>query len=194
MPTFFPTPADFRAWLVAHHMERPELLVGLHKVGSGVPSITWPESIDEALCVGWIDGVRHSLGPTSYTIRFTPRKPTSNWSAVNIRRVAALTAEGRMLPAGLAAFQDRVEARSGVYAYEQREGATLSPEQEATLQANAAAWGYFQAQPPWYRRTASYWVVSAMRPETRQKRLDTLIADSAAGRPITALARRGPAV
>jgi uncharacterized protein YdeI (YjbR/CyaY-like superfamily) len=189
-PTFFPTPADFRAWLARHHRKRTELLVGFHKRGSGKPSITWPESVDAALSFGWIDGVRRSLGEESYTIRFTPRKPRSIWSAVNVRRAKALIEAGLMSEAGLAAFEARSEARSVVYAYEQRESAKLERGQERRLRANAAAWKFFAAQPAWYRRTASWWVISAKRPETREKRLATLIGDSASGRTIKPLTRR----
>lgn len=188
-PTFFATPARFRAWLEKHHATRTELLVGFHKKGSGRPSITWPESVDEALCAGWIDGVRRRIDDESYTIRFTPRRPRSLWSAVNIARAEELSRLGRMLPAGLAAFEARLEARSQVYAYEQKENAALAPEQERQLRANRAAWAFFTAQAPGYRRVASWWVLSAKREETRQRRLATLIADSAAGRPIKAMAR-----
>lgn len=180
-PTFFPTPAHFRRWLERHHASKPELLVGFFKRGSGKPSISWPESVDEALCFGWIDGVRRKLDEESYTIRFTPRRKTSNWSAVNIRRVAALREEGRMQAAGLAAFELRREERSAIYAYENRP-VGLDPELEARLRADRQAWAFWQAQPPWYRRTVSYWVMSGKKAPTRDKRLATLIADSAAGR------------
>jgi uncharacterized protein YdeI (YjbR/CyaY-like superfamily) len=188
-PIFFATPADFRAWLEAHHADTPELLVGFYKKGSGKPSITWPESVDEALCFGWIDGVRRSLDADSYTIRFTPRRPRSTWSAVNIKRVAELTEMGRMRPAGLKAFESRTEDNSGIYAYEQRENAALDPAQEEEFQANPTAWAFWQAQPPGYRKTATWWVVSAKQEATRRKRLATLIADSAAGRRLAQLAR-----
>lgn len=188
-PTFFPTPAAFRAWFEAHHETTAELLVGFYKTGSGKPSITWPESVDAALSFGWIDGVRRSLGDESYTIRFTPRKPRSTWSAVNIARVAELTKLGLMRPAGLAAFEKRIEAKSAIYAYEQRGTAKLDEAQEKQLRANKKAWEFFQAQPPWYRRTASYWVISAKREETRAKRLATLIEDSAKGKTIGPLTR-----
>src|SRR5437773_1922392 len=160
-PAFFATPEDFRAWLEAHHDTETELLVGFHKRGSGRPSITWPESVDEALCFGWIDGVRRSLGADAYTIRFTPRKPTSTWSAVNVARVAELKKAGRMRPAGLRAFAARTAERTGVYAYERDRAAKLAPEQEAILRGNRKASAFFDAQPPWYRRTAIAWVVSA---------------------------------
>jgi uncharacterized protein YdeI (YjbR/CyaY-like superfamily) len=189
-PIFFATPADFRAWLEEHHEREKELLVGFYKKGSGMPSITWPESVDEALCFGWIDGVRRSRDEESYTIRFTPRQARSTWSAVNIRRVAELTALGRMRPAGLRAFEARTADNSEIYAYEQRDNAALAPEEEARFRANPAAWEYFQSRPAGYRRTATWWVVSAKREETRRKRLATLIADSAQGRTIAPLTRQ----
>lgn len=181
-PIFFPTPEDLRAWLAEHHDSATELLVGFYKKGSGRPSITWPESVDQALCFGWIDGIRRSLGEDAYTIRFTPRKANSIWSSVNSGRVAELTAQGLMAPAGLAAYERRSDNRSGIYSFEQSGPIELEPEQQAELQANAAAWEFFQAQAPSYRRTATWWVVSAKRPQTRAKRLATLIEDSAAGR------------
>jgi uncharacterized protein YdeI (YjbR/CyaY-like superfamily) len=188
-PVFFATPQEFRAWLEEHHADARELLVGFHKKGSGRPSVTWPESVDEALCFGWIDGIRRSLGDESYTIRFTPRKPRSTWSAVNVRRARELVAEGRVRPAGLAAFEARSATRSGIYSYEQRGRAKLEPEHERELRANASAWEFFQSQPPGYRRTATWWVVSAKREETRRRRLRTLIEDSAEGRTIRHLTR-----
>ena len=186
---FFATPAEFREWLDANHETAQELWVGFYKKGSGRPSIAWPESVDEALCVGWIDGIRKTLDGESYVIRFTPRKPRSTWSAVNIRRVAELEHEGRMRPAGLTAFERRSEEKSAIYAYEQRKTAELDESSERQFRAKAKAWEFFQAQPPWYRRTAIYKVISAKREETRQKRLAQLIADSAAGRKIRELDR-----
>lgn len=190
-PTFFATPEEFRAWLHAHHQTAGELWVGFHKVGSGKPSITWPQSVDEALCVGWIDGVRKRIDDDRYVIRFTPRKPGSNWSAINIRRMGELQAEGRVLPAGQAAFDRRRDDRSAIYSYERRTSAELPAEYEQRFRADAAAWEYFQSQAPWYRRTATHWVISAKREETRQKRLATLIDDSAHRRPIAGLDRKG---
>jgi uncharacterized protein YdeI (YjbR/CyaY-like superfamily) len=178
-PTFFPTPVDLRAWLERNHEKETELLVGFYKKGSGKPSITWPELVDQALCFGWIDGIRRRIDDESYTIRLTPRKPTSTWSTVNIRRVEELANEGRMRPGGLAAFERRSTHRSGIYTYEQRKQAKLDPDQEREFRANAEAWSFFQAQPAGYRRTATYWVVTAKREETRRKRLATLIDDSA---------------
>lgn len=186
---FFATPADFRKWLAANHAKARELWVGFYKKESGRPSITWPESVDEALCVGWIDGIRKRLDEQSYVIRFTPRKAQSIWSAVNIARAAELTREGRMQPAGLAAFKRRSNAKSAIYAYEQRTTAAFDEKSERQFRANAKAWEFFQSQPPWYRRTATYRVISAKRDETRQKRLATLIADSAAGRRLRELDR-----
>lgn len=177
-PTFFPTPADFRRWLEAHHATETELLVGFYKVSSGQPSITWPESVDQALCFGWIDGLRKRIDDESYTIRFTPRKPTSTWSAVNIKRVQELTQLGLMTPAGLKAFEARQENRSGIYSYEQRT-AELPPEYAKVLKANRAAWTFFQAQPASYRKAAMWWIVSAKQEVTRCKRLEQLIDLSA---------------
>jgi uncharacterized protein YdeI (YjbR/CyaY-like superfamily) len=188
-PVFFATPEEFRAWLEEHHAREPELLVGFWKKGSGKPSITWPESVDEALCFGWIDGVRRSLGDEAYTIRFTPRKSRSTWSAVNVRRVGELTAEGRMRPAGLKAFEARSEDRTAIYAYEQRSPELTEP-YAGELRANAAAWAYWQKQAPWYRKTASWWITSARKEETRRKRLASLIEACAQGRPIAQLDRR----
>ena len=186
-PQFFATPEDFRAWLAGHHAAARELWVGFHKVGTGRPSITWPEAVDQALCFGWIDGVRKSVDAERYMIRFTPRKRGSRWSTVNVARVQELTAAGLMRPAGVAAFEARTEV--GTYSYEQRDEAAFDPERERRLRENAAAWEYFQAQPPWYRRTATHWVMSAKRDETRDRRLARLIEDSAHGRPIGPLAR-----
>jgi uncharacterized protein YdeI (YjbR/CyaY-like superfamily) len=188
-PTFFATPADFRAWLAEHHATRDELWVGFHKKGSGKPSITWPESVDEALCFGWIDGIRKSLGAESYVIRFTPRKPRSNWSAVNVARVAELTKEGRMRPAGLAAFEKRVPERTAIYEYEQptRTEPAFDAASEGAFRENAAAWAFFQAQPPGYRKLFTRWVMSAKREETRARRLATLIDTSARERRVDPL-------
>jgi uncharacterized protein YdeI (YjbR/CyaY-like superfamily) len=188
-PVFFATRDELRAWLERHHAERDELWVGLYKKGSGKPSVTWPEVVDEALCFGWIDGVRRSLGPDSYVNRLTPRRPRSNWSAVNVKRVGELIAEGRMTPAGLAAFEARTGDRTGVYSYEQRHDAVLEPEQEERFRAAPDAWEWFQSRSPYYRRAAVYWVTSAKRAETRERRLQTLIEDSAAGRTIKPLTR-----
>ncbi|MEO8431112.1 MAG: YdeI/OmpD-associated family protein [Acidobacteriota bacterium] len=190
-PRFFATPADFRAWLEAHHETKKELLVGFRKKATGKPSITWPESVDEALCVGWIDGVRRRVDESAYTIRFTPRRPKSIWSAVNVARVAALTKLGRMKPAGLRAFAARTLDRTGIYSFERKEAAKLTTAQEEVLRANRKAAAFFEAQPPGYKRLALHWVVSAKREETRERRLQQLIADSEAGRRIGPLTRPG---
>jgi uncharacterized protein YdeI (YjbR/CyaY-like superfamily) len=188
-PVFFATPIDWRRWLARHHATAAELLVGFHKRGTGRPCITWPESVDQALCYGWIDGVRRSLGDSSYTIRFTPRRPGSIWSAVNLKRVAALKRQGLMRAAGLRVFAARDRKRSGLYSFEQRRAITLPPAFARRLKAEPDAWSYFQAQAPWYRRTASFWVVSAKKEETRERRLVLLIACSARGRPVGPLTR-----
>ena len=188
-PKFFATPAAFRAWLEAHHETEKELLVGFRKKGSGKPSITWPESVDEALCFGWIDGVRHRLDETAYTIRFTPRRPTSIWSAVNVARVSQLTSLDRMRPAGNRAFAARTPERTGIYAFERNEAAKLTAAQEKILRANRKAAAFFDAQPPGYRKTVTHWIISAKQEETRERRLRQLIADSEAGLRIGPLRR-----
>jgi uncharacterized protein YdeI (YjbR/CyaY-like superfamily) len=180
-PRFFPTAAAFRAWLERHHAAAPELLVAFHKVGSGKRSITYPQALDAALSFGWIDGVRRSLNGTSYTIRFTPRKAKSTWSAVNIRRVGELTAAGLMAPAGLKAFREHDEKRSRLYAFENRPG-QLDPAYAKRFRANRRAWEFFASQPPGYRRTATWWVMSAKQDDTRRRRLDILVESSAKGR------------
>ena len=178
---FFRTPAAFRKWLEAHHATTRELWVGYYKKDTGRPSITWPESVDEALCFGWIDGVRKSVDSLSYTIRFSPRKPTSIWSAVNIRRMKALIEEGRVRPPGLAAYEARREYRSGIYSYEQRRPDLEEP-YRSLASKNKAAWAFFQAQSPSYRKRAGWYVVSAKKEQTRLKRLAKLMEDWAAGR------------
>ena len=174
-PLYFATPAAFRAWLEKHHAAATELWVGFHKVGTGTPSITWPESIAEALCFGWIDGVRKRLDDSRYTIRFSPRKPTSVWSAVNIAKMQELIREGRARPAGLEAFEKRDEEKSRQYSYEQRSTARFERAAEKRFRANKAAWAFFQSRPPGYRRIATWFVASAKKPETRDKRLALLI-------------------
>ena len=181
-PLFFSGPADFRKWLKGHHGNTSELWVGFYKKDSGRPSITWPESVDEALCVGWIDGLRKTIDAESYKIRFTPRKKTSNWSAVNIGRVKELTKLGRMLPAGLKAFELRREEKSGIYAYENRKSAVLGKAEEKQFLARPKAWDFFQRQPEGYRKLMTWQVISGKREETRQKRLEKLIAACEAGR------------
>jgi uncharacterized protein YdeI (YjbR/CyaY-like superfamily) len=189
-PAFYATPDAWRAWLEAHHAGEREHWVGFHKRNTSPQapeSITWPEAVDQALCFGWIDGIRRRVDETSYAIRFTPRKRTSRWSMVNVRRVGELREAGLMRPAGIAAFEAR--SAEGTYSYEQRDAAAFDPHRERRLRANAAAWAFFSAQPPWYRRTATHWVMSAKREETRDRRLARLIEDSAAGRPTGPLAR-----
>jgi uncharacterized protein YdeI (YjbR/CyaY-like superfamily) len=188
-PTYFRTPAAFRAWLDKHAETTSELWVGFYKKDSGKPSLTWPESVDQALCFGWIDGIRKRVDEASYTIRFTPRKPQSTWSAINIRRAQALIEAGAMRPAGRRAFEARRENRSGIYSYEQR-GSQLPEPYAGQLKKNKAAWSFFQAQPPYYRKVAGWWVVSAKKEETRSKRLAQLIRDSAAGRRIAPMETR----
>jgi len=190
-PRFFAIPDDFRAWLEKYHASATELVVGFHKKHTGRASMTWTESVREALCYGWIDGIRRSLGDDSYTIRFTPRKPGSNWSSRNVRHVEELTREGRMAPAGLAAFEARRPDRTGVYSFERRQPARLEPAQERHFRTNKAAWKFFESQPPSYRKTAVHWVVSAKREETRSRRLAQLIEDSAAGRRLAQLTPPG---
>lgn len=189
-PVFFAAPALLRDWLAEHHDSAVELWVGFHKKGSGLPSITWPEAVDQALCFGWIDGVRKGLDATSYVIRFTPRKPTSTWSAVNLARVAQLRDLGLMQPAGLAAYQRRREDKTSRYSYEQ-DAPALGPEYEQRFRAERAAWEVFGTQPPSYQRAAIWWVSSAKREPTRERRLATLIADSGQRRRVPHLA--GPA-
>ena len=176
-PAFFKTPADFRKWLEKHHATVPELWVGFHKKGSGKPSITWPESVDEALCVGWIDGIRKNVDETSYMIRFTRRKPGSIWSAINIKRAGELIELGRMKPAGLQAFENRKKDRSRRYSYEQA-GSKLESDHEKRFRADPAAWTFFTAQAPGYQKTCCWWVASAKKEETRLRRLEILIAAS----------------
>ena len=179
-PRFFKSPSAFRKWLAANHAKAKELWVGFHKKDSGKPSITWPESVDEALCFGWIDGVRKRIDAESYMIRFSPRKPSSIWSVVNIRNAEKLIREKRMQPAGLKAYEARKDYRSGIYSYEQRSAELVEP-YAGKLRRNKAAWKFFQAQPPYYRKMINWWIVSAKQEETRLKRLEKLIELSANG-------------
>jgi uncharacterized protein YdeI (YjbR/CyaY-like superfamily) len=174
---------------VRHHATAPELLVGFHKRHTGTPSLTWPESVDEALCVGWIDGVRRRIDDERYSIRFTPRRTGSIWSAVNLRRIKTLIQKGRMRPAGLAVFQARDRKKSGLYSFEQRRAIKLPPRFVKQLRANPKAWSYFRTRAPWYQRTATFWIVSAKLEATRLKRLGQLIARSARKEPLGPLAR-----
>ncbi len=182
-PTFFKLQAEFRQWLAQHHCETRELWVGFYRKESGKGGITYPEALDEALCFGWIDGLRKALDNSSYTIRFTPRKADSIWSTINTRRVEELTKLGRMQKPGLAAFKNRDLQKSQQYSYE-RYNCKLEAAHEKKFQANTKAWEFFRAQAPWYQRTTTWWVVSAKREETRRKRLATLIGDSEKGRRI----------
>ncbi|MBK6661418.1 MAG: YdeI/OmpD-associated family protein [Thermoflexaceae bacterium] len=188
-PLFFDSPADLRAWFEANHETEREMWAGYWKAGTGRVSPSWSESVDQALCFGWIDGIRKSLGRESYTNRFTPRKPKSNWSAVNIAKVERLTAEGLMWPAGLRAFAAREDAKSGVYTYEQRHLVELPAEFAARLAANENAARWFEKAPAGYRKMALYHVMSAKRDETRLRRLEELIATAAEGKRLRQFAR-----
>jgi uncharacterized protein YdeI (YjbR/CyaY-like superfamily) len=181
-PTIFPTAADFRRWLEANHATAPELLVGFWKKGSGKASIDWPQARDQALCFGWIDGVRRSLGEESYTIRFTPRRKGSIWSKVNVARFEALTADGQMTPAGVRAYEEN-KHKSGLYSYE-KPLASLAAAEKTLFRKNKTAWSYWDNQPAGYRKLVLNWITTAKKPETRAKRLATLIEDCAAGRRI----------
>ena len=179
-PKFFKEPSEFRSWLDKNHESETELLVGFYKVASGKKSITWPESVDQALCYGWIDGVRKSLGEDSYTIRFTPRKPTSIWSSVNIRKIEELTKAGLMTPKGHNAFSLRTEARSEIYSHE-KGSVAFDAEIEKIFTSNAKAWDFFSAQPPSYRKVITHWISSAKQEKTRLSRLAKAIAASEEG-------------
>jgi uncharacterized protein YdeI (YjbR/CyaY-like superfamily) len=181
-PIYFSSPEELRAWLEEHHESATELLVGYWKKQTGKPTLTWSEAVDEALCFGWIDGVRRGVDDERHVQRFTPRKPVSTWSAINLAKVEKLRAEGRMRPAGEAAFARRRDDRTAIYSHEQRQNPQLTAEEEALFRAHAEAWAYFESAAPSYRKPALWWVVSAKRPETRVRRLATLIEDSAAGR------------
>jgi uncharacterized protein YdeI (YjbR/CyaY-like superfamily) len=185
-PKFFKSATVWRRWLEKNHDKADEIIVGFHKAASGKPSVTYGEARDEALCFGWIDGVRRG-GETTWQIRFTPRRARSIWSAVNIKRVEELKAAGRMHAAGLAAYEGRDPEREKRYSFENRENAKLTRAEEKAFRAERKAWAYFSKMPPSYRRPAIWWVVSAKRDETRARRLATLIADSAAGRKIKPL-------
>ena len=186
-PTFFARPALFRKWLEKNHESRSELLVGFHKRDSGRESMTWPESVAEALCFGWIDGVRRRVDDESYTIRFTPRKASSIWSTVNTNTMRELIAAKRVHDAGLRAFERRSEEKSSVYAYENRHTAVLDANSEREFKRNKSAWKFFESCPPWYKRNTTWRVISAKRPETRAKRLAELIACCAEERAIPSL-------
>lgn len=184
----FATPAGLRRWLERNQASKRELIMRCYKVHAKAKGVTYSDALDEALCYGWIDGVRRSVDGDSFTVRFTPRKPRSIWSAVNIAKVRNLEAQGRMQPAGVAAFSAREDARSGIYAYESK-GVELSRAYEKELRANKRAWSFFQTQAPWYRRTSAFWVMSAKREATRAKRLGVLIACSAKGETVPPFTR-----
>jgi uncharacterized protein YdeI (YjbR/CyaY-like superfamily) len=178
---FFETGNAFRAWLEANAAIANELLVGYHKVGSGLPSMSWSESVDEALCFGWIDGVRKRIDEHTYCIRFTPRKPTSIWSAINIAKFEQLRTQGRITPTGERAFACRTAAKSVVYAYEQQSTAKLSVEELRTFKNHKLAWRFFEATPPGYKKTILHWVTTAKRADTRTSRFAKLVEACAAG-------------
>jgi len=185
-PTFFRRPSDFRKWLGKNHDRTQELLIGFHRVDSGKGGITYREALDEALCFGWIDGLRKRYNADSYTIRFTTRKPDSTWSVINTTRINQLIKLGRVHPVGLKVFQQRDEKKSKLYSYEVG-NCQFTDEHVRQFRANATAWEFHQAQAPWYRRVSCFWVMSAKREETRLRRLATLIDDSANGRRIKQL-------
>ena len=189
-PIFFKSPQEFYDWLEEHHQSESEVYVGFFKQHTGKRAMSWSEAVDQALCFGWIDTRSNRIDDDRYMQRFTARKPGSNWSKINVEKVAKLIEAGLMRPAGLAAFEARTGERSGVYSFEQKDEIAFDEAAARSFQADAKAWDFFQAQPPWYRRTATWWVISAKREETREKRLATLIEDSAAGRPIKGLDRR----
>lgn len=191
-PIFFESPEALRRWLEANHETAAELWVGLYKKSSGRPSVTWPDVVDECLCFGWIDGIRKGVDEVSYKNRITPRRKNSNWSAINIRRVAELEAAGRMQPAGRRAFEERNLSKSDAYSYE-HSVATMGPEVEATFRASDSAWAWFERAAPSYRKAVMHWLASAVKPETRARRLAILIEHSAAGRPVPPLTSPGRA-
>lgn len=181
-PKFFKTPKAFRKWLETNHEKKNELWVGYYKKDTGKASITWPESVEQALCFGWIDGIRKKCDEESYMIRFTPRRKGSIWSATNIRFVEKLTKEGLMQPAGIEAYKNKKEDKSSIYSFEQKkEDIKLPPAFEKEFKKNKKAWKTFQAMAPYYQRSAIWWVISAKREDTQKKRLKILISDSEAG-------------
>ncbi len=177
---YFDSPGKFRHWLRANHLSSPELLVGFHKKTSGLGGITYAEALDEALCHGWIDGVRRNVDDASYSIRFTPRRPGSIWSLVNVGHAERLIAAGRMRPQGKKAFEARQVHKTGIYSFEQKQH-ILAPAFERKFRSNRTAWTFWKKQPPGYQRVSIHWVMSAKQEETRERRLAQLIADSAAG-------------
>jgi uncharacterized protein YdeI (YjbR/CyaY-like superfamily) len=176
-PTFFSTQQEFRKWLSKNHKKETELLVGYYKVGSSKPSMTWSQSVDEALCFGWIDGIRRSVNKDSYCIRFTPRRPTSIWSTVNIKKVETLIKQGLMQSAGLEAFKKRKEHKSNIYSFENAQN-TLTNKLEKKIKANKIAWNFFTKQAPSYKKMVIHWIRSAKREETQHARLKKTITAS----------------
>jgi uncharacterized protein YdeI (YjbR/CyaY-like superfamily) len=189
-PVFFTTPAELRAWFEQHHESEAELLVGYYKKGAGTAGIKHSEAVEQALCFGWIDSIGRRIDDQRYQVRFTPRRAGSVWSAVNIAKIAELTEQGLMHAAGTRAYEARRPDRVATYSYEQPEGAELDAEQTARFEADPEAWAWFGKQASSYRRAAAHWVISAKRPETRERRLAQLIADARAGRPVPPLTRR----
>ena len=187
-PVFFESSQAFYDWLAEHHETETEVYVGFYKTHTGKRAMTWSESVDQALCFGWIDGKVNTIDADRYMQRFTPRKPGSNWSKINVEKVARLKEAGLMRPAGIAAFERRSEDKTGVYSYEDAANG-LPPEYEQRLRANPAAAEYFYSRPPGYRRTAIYLVMNAKREVTRLRRLERLIEDSAAGLDLKELRR-----
>jgi uncharacterized protein YdeI (YjbR/CyaY-like superfamily) len=187
-PKFFKTQAELRNWFLKNHDKLQEQWIGFHKVGSDKKSVTYAQALDEALCFGWIDGIRKSINSESYMIRYTPRRPKSIWSAVNIKRTKELTKAGTMHPAGLKTFNERDVKKTNMYSFE-RKAAALGGEYEKAFKKNKKAWEFFLSQPPWYRRTSVHWVISAKQEETQLRRLETLIKDSGGGRRIKELSR-----
>jgi len=183
----FATPAELRRWFAKHHARKRELILIYYKVGCGTPSVTWPQSVDEALCYGWIDGIRRNVDATRYSIRFTPRRVDSKWSAINLKRIEALREAGRMKAAGLAVHEARKDKHSTGYTYVRRDG-QLTDEQLAKLRKNKKAWVFFEARAPSYKRLMAYWVNSAKQEETRERRFATLVADSGKGVRVASLA------
>ncbi|HEY4788688.1 MAG TPA: YdeI/OmpD-associated family protein [Bacteroidales bacterium] len=186
--SFFASPEEFRSWLERHYSRMSELWVGYYKRNTGKPSITWPESVDQALCFGWIDGIRKSIDENRYTIRFTPRNPKSMWSAVNVKRVEELSGKGLMHESGLKAFETRDVKKTELYSFEQSQ-VRFTTEFETKFKKNEKAWNFFQSQAPSYKKTATWWVISAKQEETRLKRLETLMKDSETGQKIAPLRR-----
>ena len=183
---FFTSPEELRAWFDEHHETADELWVGYHRKATATPTVTWPEAVDEALCVGWIDGIRYRLDDTRHAQRFTPRRKGSIWSAINTKRAGELISEGRMRPAGRTAFEARSPEKTAIYSYE-RETAAFSDDQQRRFEADASAWAFFQAQAPSWRRAITHWVSSAKRDETRERRFNQLLEDSRASRRTGAL-------